>query len=154
MSRYALLSSLCGCLASVAGKNAFDSAALTAVATRVCTHLPSSPFPSPSVLPLFLSCPAILLSLLHVASIGGLLVFNSLMLTFLVRALHIKGTVQTITLTSALSFVLSGVVGWLCFGEELSGGWVMGIAVILAGVYLVQRGSAEAEKSAVKAPQR
>ena len=143
MSHYAALSSLCGCLASIAGKHAFDTARLTRIADHLCTPLSSSPLTSltsPLTLP---QCGTLALPLLRLACIGCVLLLNSVMLTSLVRCMHAKGTVHATTVSSALSFVLSGIAGVLLFEEAVNAQWLLGIAVVLAGVFLIQRGSAE-----------
>ena len=144
MSHHALLSSLCGCLASVAGKAAFDSTRLQALASLLCSAL----------LHTTSDCPGVALPLLRVLSIAALLVLNSLMLTSLVRCMHVKGTVHATTMTSALSFALSGVAGWLVWEEQLSRQWGMGLLLILGGVFLVQRGSTDEAQTAERARQR
>ena len=39
-----------------------------------------------------------------------------------------------------MAFVMSGCVGWLLFDERLNAQWLLGVAVILAGVYSMQVG--------------
>jgi drug/metabolite transporter (DMT)-like permease len=68
----------------------------------------------------------------------ALVVLNSVMLTGLVDALAQLGTVRATATINALSFVLSGVLGWALFGEHIRLQWWLGVALIGFGVALLQ----------------
>jgi drug/metabolite transporter (DMT)-like permease len=64
---------------------------------------------------------------------------NAVMLSSLVRAMHIAGTTAAVAIVNALSFVAAAVLGYLLFDEKqvTHVRWCIGAAVMLAGVYLI-----------------
>ena len=157
MAHLAALSASFGSLASVLGKYAFDSDKTQLVAQHTCTLLPVSTLTA--ALPASLlsssslhslhgrSCPAVLLWPVRAALFVSLLLCNSCMLTLLVRSMNASGTLHATTVSSAVAFVLSGCVGWLLFDERLNTQWMLGVAVILGGVYSMQMGQRQAHKA-------
>lgn len=156
MSHLAALSAGFGSLASVLGKYAFDTDKTSLVAQHACnllrtmhlTTLATLITPSSSLLPPALStlpCPSLLLWPLRAVLFASLLLCNSGMLTLLVRSMNSVGTLHATTVSSAAAFVLSGCVGWLLFDERLNAQWLLGVAVILAGVYTMLLGQRQAE---------
>jgi multidrug transporter EmrE-like cation transporter len=81
--------------------------------------------------------------LVRVALIGAMLALNSVMLGFLVRAMHALGTAPATTIINAFSFGLSGLVGLVVFGETLALRWWVGLGFILSGVACIAIGSGQ-----------
>ena len=133
MSRALLLSSLCGCCASVAAKLALETERAAAVSARLClvaAQLTSGRLTG--------GCESVVLWCVRVCLLLLMLLLNSLQLTALVRALHSLGSARGCGVNGALSFLWSALAGWLLFGERLSGLWLLGAALLLAGVGLLQ----------------
>lgn len=75
------------------------------------------------------------------ACLGIMVLLNSVMLTFLVRAMHDLGTVQSTTVINAMNFCLSGVTGTLFFDESISTRWIIGILIMWIGIVFILRGT-------------
>ena len=151
MSHLAALSAAFGSLASVVGKYAFDTDKTTLVAQLTCGLLPTSALSAAltphSLLPSSLhslSCPSLVLWPARLVLFVLVLLCNSCMLTLLVRAMNDCGTLHATTVSSAVAFVLSGCVGWMMFEETLNAQWMLGVAVIVGGVYSMQVGQRQA----------
>lgn len=130
-----LLSATLGAMGSVAAKFAFDRNVLTQTSNTLC-HTLALPLPLPQSRCEWLSSWALCLTLL-----ATMLALNSLALTFLLRSMHASSTVRATTVTSSLSFALSGACGWLFFGETLPSQWMLGILIVMGGVALMQSDS-------------
>jgi len=126
--RHCVVSALCGCLAAMAAKYAFDASQTMFVLDLSCRllGLPVAECVTPAM-SWIIRIPFILL----------MLGFNGVMLTTLVKSLHEYGTVTATAVINAVSFTLSGVLGFTFFGEKIGILWMIGILWIIAGLYLL-----------------
>jgi drug/metabolite transporter (DMT)-like permease len=83
--------------------------------------------------------------LVRALALAAVLALNSLMVQALLRSMHLAGTVRAVTQVNGLSFVLSGLLGFALWGEPLSLRWLLGIALIVSGVFLLQLGAEPGE---------
>ncbi|XP_024381977.1 uncharacterized protein [Physcomitrium patens] len=77
---------------------------------------------------------------------------NVMMWTLYVRSLNRLSSLQATVFNFAANFLLSGLAGFLLFGEAAHLQWLLGAALIVAGITVLGRAdvSVEAEKSSVK----
>jgi drug/metabolite transporter (DMT)-like permease len=147
MSRDLLLSSLCGCLASVAAKSALDAGKAAGISRQLCAGCAQLTGMAMSSM-----CESVLVLCVRVCLLLLMLLLNSAMLTGLVKALHAVGSARAASINGALSFLWSAMAGWLLFDERLSGLWLLGAALLLAGVALLQHEKAASATSASTRP--
>jgi len=126
--RHCVVSAVCGCLAAISAKYAFDAGQTIVVMIFTCRLLGQDINEcSTTAMSVIVRIPFILL----------MLGFNGVMLTTLVKSLHEYGTVTATAVINAISFTLSGVLGFVFFGEQISLLWMLGILWIVAGLYLL-----------------
>ena len=121
MLRFSMLAGLNASLASVAGKVAFDR-----------DFLVSAVFGGTA------PAPAVLLAA-RGAAVAALLALNALLFRFVALGMsRAEGSVQVTAIVCAVNFLLSGVFGWLLFGEALSLRWALGAVLMVAGIGLLR----------------
>jgi multidrug transporter EmrE-like cation transporter len=84
--------------------------------------------------------------------------FNSLMLHSFVRSMHQSNSVLASAFNQAFMAILSGLSGYMLFGEETSLSWKWGMGCMLAGIVAINLGNrqgtaddAQMEKTALAA---
>ncbi len=119
MLRAAVLAGLNASLAAVAGKVAFDETFLVELVFG------GSP-------------PAAVLLGVRAVAVVALLALNALLFRFVALGMsRAEASVQVTGIVCAVNFLLSGLFGWLLFGEQLSARWALGAGLLVAGVWLL-----------------
>ncbi|ETV85874.1 hypothetical protein H257_02421 [Aphanomyces astaci] len=77
----------------------------------------------------------------HVAFFAAMLLSNAVMLSFFVRGLHETDSLTATITSSAANFVVTALVGYLVFHEQLPLQWWVGASVILFGMGLLLHGA-------------
>lgn len=76
-------------------------------------------------------------SIMTVACLLSLIVFNVGMWVNYTTAMQGMRTVTATSATTTVNFVVSGIAGYLLFGEVLSLYWCIGLSLIILGVILL-----------------
>jgi len=82
-----------------------------------------------------------------------MLLLNAVMITSYVRAMSRAGTVVTTVTNTGVNIGASSVLGYLMFQESLTVKWLVGAALTLFGVLIIQRSQEEStglSRSALK----
>lgn len=110
--RLAIVSATCGCLASVCGKLAFDTSENNLLRTNSIDSY-------------------IVRGVLGIS----IILLNSTMLSFYVRVLQSVSALQASLLAFVCNYVVSTFFGIVLFGESVSGQWLLGAVVMIAGAF-------------------
>ena len=81
--------------------------------------------------------------------VTSLVICNILMWLNFTTAMQGMRTVTATSATTTVNFLLSGLAGWVLFGEILSLSWWLGISFIIGGVILLNADQIE-EKSKIE----
>jgi drug/metabolite transporter (DMT)-like permease len=76
-----------------------------------------------------------------VASIGFMLVVNSLMINFLVKSYRDIGAAKTTVVNLAFNYLFSAILAFLIYNEEISSGWAAGALFMFVGVSIINSDS-------------
>lgn len=79
----------------------------------------------------------IYISAFRLLCFAAMMMLNILQLSSFLKALERKGSLPVTVVSSAVSFILTGILGSLILDEHVSFQWLMGAACIAAGVGLV-----------------
>lgn len=74
---------------------------------------------------------------IRISLIGAMLALNSAGLTLMLRAMHRSSTNLAVAINQAISFMLSGLIGWLVFDESIDQMWLIGVSIVCVGVALL-----------------
>lgn len=135
--------SLCSAAAGVAASMAAKLAANTALFEQMLQMLSSNSLRPSSTHESHSTWRSALVMSLRLLCYAAMAALNGVMLAHLTRAMATHGTLRATTLNSTISFVLSGVLGAVLFGEELTARWSAGMAVGMAGLALFQTGQSQ-----------
>lgn len=68
---------------------------------------------------------------------AGMIIFNGLMLGYFMKALEKSSSIVVTTLSSSISFLLTGVLGYLILSEKVGLRWILGAVLITGGIGLI-----------------
>jgi drug/metabolite transporter (DMT)-like permease len=149
MLHFAIISALSGCLASVAGKYAFDAEKGLFLSQLLCKSIQAINI---SVInDSNYTCSDISIWIIRLLWLLLLLFFNSLMLNYLLISMHHYGTVYANTIINSISFICSGILGYSLFNENINLQWIIGILLICAGVAILNLNTKKNENQQTKA---
>lgn len=154
------LSSLCGALGSVSAKLAFDDAFInrlihklfaivgmsidqTTRSSNLTNNVPNNDIFNATVdqtIDSTTNQSMYVYSLtwcIRISLIGVMLALNSAGLTLMLRAMHRSSTNLAVAINQAISFMLSGLIGWLVFDESIDQMWLIGVSIVCVGVALL-----------------
>lgn len=120
---------LFGGLATVCGKLCFTHKnAVWNMITSFCNSPPLS-------LSVEMSDYAIVIG--RLLALGGIILSNACNVGYFLKAMRENNTVIVVVISSAVNFLISGLLGQLLFAEVVSSSWFAGSALIVMGMVLV-----------------
>lgn len=81
---------------------------------------------------------------------AGVVACNVAMWTLYVRSLTRLSSLQATVFNFAANFLLSGLAGFVLFGEAAHGQWVVGAALIVAGITVLGKADVNVDDSGAK----
>ncbi|CAK4078460.1 unnamed protein product [Aphanomyces euteiches] len=97
----------------------------------------------------WIDCAWVLVAI-RVAFFVAMLLSNTLMLNFFVRGLHETDSLTATITSSAANFMMTALVGYVVFHEQLPLQWWLGATIILAGMGFLLHGAKDDEKDKAK----
>ena len=79
----------------------------------------------------------LLFGTIKIVTIICMIVCNTLQLINFMKALEKKGSLPVTVISSAVSFLLTGLLGLILLGEKLSIMWILGLALIGVGMVFI-----------------
>eukprot|EP01116_Phalansterium_solitarium_P007260 TRINITY_DN19844_c0_g1_i1.p1 TRINITY_DN19844_c0_g1~~TRINITY_DN19844_c0_g1_i1.p1 ORF type:complete len:165 (-),score=12.48 TRINITY_DN19844_c0_g1_i1:44-538(-) len=79
------------------------------------------------------------------------LLANALMMNFFAKSMNLSTTLSATVINSSVNYFCTAVLGYAIFGEALSTTWWAGASLVLVGVFLIARGTAQLDASATAA---
>ncbi|KAG0554485.1 hypothetical protein M758_12G099300 [Ceratodon purpureus] len=86
----------------------------------------------------------------RVACYGGVAACNVAMWTLYVRSLTCLSSLQATVFNFAANFLLSGLAGFLLFGEAAHFQWLMGASLIVMGITVLSKADVDGDKKEMK----
>nr|CAB3267100.1 transmembrane protein 42-like [Phallusia mammillata] len=74
------------------------------------------------------------------------LALNSVMWTFFVESMQHLNSAEASVLNVGCNILLSGVLGWFCFGESVPAIWWCGASLIVTGIAVMHTAESDKEK--------